>query len=112
MSNEPGIEERIWQVVALIPRGQVSTYGDVARMAGLARGARRVGRVLSQLPSETRLPWHRVINATGRISLPADSPGHREQRERLAAEGVVFVRGRVSLPSYRWEPRVSLRRRR
>ena len=104
MSNEPTIEEQIWQVVAMIPPGHVATYGDVAQMAGLALGARKVGRVLSQLPTGTTLPWHRVINAAGRISLPADSPGHRTQRDRLEAEGVVFVKGRVSLARYRWCP--------
>lgn len=104
MSNEPGIEERVWQVVAMIPPGRVSTYGEIATMAGLGRGARRVGRILSHLPPGTRLPWHRVINASGRISLPSDSPGHTEQKERLQSEGVAFIKGRVSLARYRWRP--------
>lgn len=104
MSNEPEDRERVWQVVALIPAGQVSTYGDVAGMAGLARGARKVGRILAHLPEGSQLPWHRVVNASGRISLPIDSPGHREQRRRLEAEGVTFFKGRLSLARYRWDP--------
>ena len=104
MSNEPSDEERVWQVVALIPPGQVSTYGEIAEMAGLGRGARRVGRIMSRLPRGTTLPWHRVINASGRISLPVGSAGHTEQRRRLEDEGVVFINACASLRRYRWRP--------
>jgi methylated-DNA-protein-cysteine methyltransferase-like protein len=96
--------ERIWQVVALIPRGRVATYGQVALLAGLPRGARKVGRVMSQLPRGTRLPWHRVVNASGRISLPVGSPSHTKQRATLEREGVVFRSGRLSLTRFRWQP--------
>lgn len=87
---EPDIDHRIWQVVCLIPPGQVATYGEVARQAGLPRGARRVGRALRGLPGDTAIPWHRVINAQGRISLPQGSASQYTQRERLEAEGVIF----------------------
>ena len=70
MCNSPDIDQRIWQVVALIPPGRVATYGDVARQAGMPGAARRVGRALGALPAGTRLPWHRLINARGRISPP------------------------------------------
>lgn len=103
-SNEPSDEERVWQVVALIPSGQVSTYGEIARMAGLERRARQVGGIMSRLPQGTSLPWHRVINASGRISLPVGSRGHTEQRRRLQEEGVVFINGCASLRRYRWHP--------
>ena len=93
---------RVWQVVATIPEGFVATYGQVAQLAGLPRGARRVGRILGSLPAGTRLPWHRVINASGRSSLPGAAG--EEQRRRLAAEGVRFVNGRTSLSRYRWRP--------
>lgn len=104
MSNEPSDEQRVWQVVALIPAGQISTYGEIAEMAGLGRGARRVGRIMSRLPQSTTLPWHRVVNASGRISLPIGSPGYAEQRRRLEDEGVVFIKGRASFRQYRWRP--------
>ena len=104
MSNEPSDEKRVWQVVALIPVGQISTYGEIADMAGLGRGARLVGRIMSRLPQGTTLPWHRVINAAGRISLPVGSAGYAEQRRRLEDEGVVFIKGRASLRRYRWCP--------
>jgi len=91
----------IWRVVRAIPPGQVATYGQVARLAGLPRRARLVGTALGEAEAE-QLPWHRVINAQGRISLPPNSPGQREQRRRLREEGVVFVRGRVDLGKYGW----------
>lgn len=96
------LARRIYAVVAKIPRGQVSTYGWVAERAGLPRRARLVGQALSQLPSGRRLPWHRVINAQGRISFPARSAQAAEQRRRLEAEGVHFLRGRVNLERCGW----------
>lgn len=66
--------EALYLVLAQVPPGQVVSYGQLAELAGLGRAARWVGRTLSQLPVDTRLPWHRVLGAGGRISLPADSP--------------------------------------
>ncbi len=102
MQHEPDINERIWQVVALIPSGKVATYGDVAAQAGLPGAARRVGRALKILPSGTRIPWHRVVNGQGRLSLPDDSVSKYTQRERLEAEGVVFRKNSsIDLSRYR-----------
>jgi methylated-DNA-protein-cysteine methyltransferase-like protein len=93
--------ERIWQVVNAIPAGRVCTYGEVARLAGLGRGARQVGRVLGQLPAGSPLPWYRVINAQGKISLPFNSDSYKQQRESLEAEGVEFsLSGTVSLKKF------------
>jgi methylated-DNA-protein-cysteine methyltransferase-like protein len=105
MSNAPDeatVEERIWHVVSQIPRGKVATYGQVAELAGLLRAARKVGRTMSLLPRDSRLPWHRVVNAAGRVS-PRGGGEHR-QRELLEAEGVVFLKGRIDLAHYRWIP--------
>jgi len=103
--HEPDINTRIWQVVALIPKGCVATYGDVARMAGLPGAARRVGAALRGLPKNTRIPWHRVVNAQGRLSLPEGSPSRALQKDRLEAEGITF-RNKLSLNmiKYRWHP--------
>lgn len=99
------INLRIWQVIAMIPQGKVSTYGDIARHAGLAKAARRVGMALRGLPEDTRIPWHRVINSQGRISLPEGSASQYRQRETLEAEGVVFKANKsVDLKKYRWVP--------
>lgn len=97
-------KSRIWRVVSRVPPGQVATYGQVAREAGLGRCARMVGRALGSLPSGSDVPWHRVVNAAGRISLPAGSDSGRQQRKRLEAEGVVFSEGRIDLDRFRWQP--------
>ncbi len=96
---------RIYRVVAAIPRGRVATYGQVALLAGLPRRARLVGRALASLGGESDLPWHRVINAQGRIS-PRDAPPVEHiQLLMLEDEGVeVDARGRIDLGRYRWEP--------
>ena len=96
---------RIYAVVRRIPRGRVATYGQVAALAGLPRAARQVGYALHALSGATVLPWYRVINASGRISLPPGAGGI-EQRLRLIADGVpVDQRGGVSLARHQWRPR-------
>jgi len=86
----------IWDVVCAIPRGRVSTYGAVARAAGLPGRARQAGFALKVAPSERHIPWHRVVGAGGRIAFPVASPAHREQARRLRAEGVAVRAGRVA----------------
>jgi methylated-DNA-protein-cysteine methyltransferase-like protein len=94
---------RIYAVVARIPKGTVATYGQVAELAGLPRAARLVGRALRLLPEDTRVPWHRVVNARGRISHRADALGHEELQARLLGrEGVRIVGGTISFPRFRW----------
>jgi len=93
--------QRILATVDSIPRGRVATYGDVAREAGLPGRARLVGRVLAELSGTSGLPWQRVVNASGRISLAGR--GARRQRERLRREGVELdARGRVDLARFAW----------
>ena len=88
--------EALWQVVCAIPRGRVSTYGAVARAAGLPGRARQAGYALKVAPRALNLPWHRVVAAGGRIAFPAGSVEHREQARRLRAEGVAVRAGRVT----------------
>lgn len=106
MQNVDGnpVLRSIWRVVAAIPAGHVATYGEVARLAGLPRGARQVGRALGQAPAALKLPWHRVIGAGGRIALPKGSAAYRTQVSRLRAEGIPLTNGRVRLPDYQWTP--------
>jgi methylated-DNA-protein-cysteine methyltransferase related protein len=87
--------EAIWQIVCAIPRGRASTYGAVARAAGLPGRARLTGFALRVAPEELSLPWHRVVGAGGRIVFASGSREHREQARRLRAEGVPVVAGRV-----------------
>lgn len=86
-----------------MPAGKVATYGAIAQKAGLARAARRVGYALRGLPTDTRIPWHRVVNAKGQISLPLGSATHAIQRERLESEGVQFaLNGAIDLRRFGW----------
>jgi methylated-DNA-protein-cysteine methyltransferase-like protein len=98
----PTDADRIRFVVARIPSGRVATYGEIADWAGLPRRARLVGRVLAGLPAESRLPWHRVVAAGGRLAVRGG--GEALQRQRLEREGVRFRGDRVDLPSCHWQP--------
>ncbi|HUH36397.1 MAG TPA: MGMT family protein [Spongiibacteraceae bacterium] len=102
--TEKTSQHRIWQVLGMIPKGKVVSYGELARIAELAGAARHVGRVLRALPDDTRLPWHRVVRANGAIAQPVDSPGYHEQIARLQAEGVEVRNGRVSMRRCAWRP--------
>ncbi len=95
---------RIIQLIKRIPRGKVATYGQIALLAGNHRAARLVARVLHSSSRKERLPWHRVINGQGKVSLPAGG-GREEQLDLLAEEGVTFgMEGRLDLKLYLWSP--------
>ena len=97
--------KEIYAVVRRIPRGRVATYGQVARLAGLPGRARQAGYALHALPAASAVPWHRVLNARGAVSLRAASGDGLRQRLLLEREGVRFdARGRV-LERHRWIPR-------
>ena len=93
----------VWQVVDGIPRGHVLTYGEVARLAGMSRAARRVSQAMRRAPRGMKLPWHRVINAQGKISFPEDSSGYQRQKELLEGEGVVFLKGKIDLDRFGYQ---------
>lgn len=94
VADNPSVQA-IWDAVCRIPRGQVSTYGAVARAAGLPGRARLTGFALRMAPPDFNLPWHRVVGAGGHIAFPKSSAQHREQAKRLRAEGIVLKGGRV-----------------
>jgi methylated-DNA-protein-cysteine methyltransferase-like protein len=94
VEDNPAIQV-IWDMVAMIPRGKVSTYGAIARAAGLPGRARLTGFALKVAPKEMNLPWHRVVGAGGRIVFPKTSQEHREQARRLRAERIAVKDGRV-----------------
>ncbi len=105
-----GLHRRIHDVVSRIPRGRVATYGQIARLAKLPGQARLVGYALHALPAGKSIPWQRVVNAQGAISLPSDH-GSR-QRRLLEREGVRFdARGRIPLGSFQWRPKPSTSRK-
>jgi methylated-DNA-protein-cysteine methyltransferase-like protein len=96
------LRQRVQAVVDSIPPGRVATYGQVARIAGLPRNARFVGRVLRELPRGSRLAWHRVLGAGGRIVLPSDGAGGAQRRRLLAERVGVSASGRVDLARFGW----------
>jgi methylated-DNA-protein-cysteine methyltransferase-like protein len=87
--------EAIWHAVSAIPAGHVSTYGAVARSAGLPGRARQTGYALRVAPAEMNLPWHRVVGAGGRIAFSRSSRAYKEQVARLRSEGVSVRNGGV-----------------
>ena len=99
--------ERVWTTVKRIPRGKVATYGQIAALIGMSRHARQVGYALAATPENRQIPWHRVINAQGRVSLRLkhwESGSDELQRILLEAEGVTFdSTGRVDLKRFRWK---------
>lgn len=106
MTGRESSHDRILGVVRSIPPGRVATYGDVAALAGLPGQARLVGYALHALPGHTSVPWHRVVNAAGALSVGRAHPGAEvEQRRRLEREGIAFsATGRVDLGRIRWKP--------
>jgi methylated-DNA-protein-cysteine methyltransferase-like protein len=94
------MDEIVWQLVAAIPKGRVTTYGQLAQLAGFPNHARYVGTILKKLPMATTLPWHRVVNAKGQLSFAVDSKQYGIQKSRLEAEGIVFQGATVSLRIY------------
>lgn len=93
-----------YEVIAQVPPGRVATYGQIATLAGYPGLARQVGYALAATPDDWDLPWHRIINAQGRVSPRAHSRFHEFQEELLRREGIVFVAGRIDLSRYGWHP--------
>lgn len=97
--------QRIYAWVRKIPRGKVATYGQVARLARLPGQARQVGYAMHALPPGTTVPWQRVINARGEVSLRRTPGAELTQRLLLEREGLRFnAKGRIDLTRYLWKP--------
>lgn len=95
-------EKQVYLVLAHIPHGKVTSYGEVAKMAGFPGYARHVGKLLARLPKDSTLPWHRVLNSQGQISLKNEDM--LRQKKKLCAEGIeVSESGRVRMRVYRWD---------
>ncbi|WP_127957658.1 MGMT family protein [Serratia microhaemolytica] len=95
-------KQRVIMIVAAIPYGKVTTYGTVAKLAGSPRAARQVGGVLRNLPPNSTLPWHRVVNRYGQISQQGED--FQRQRQALRAEGIHFnPQGQIDLQREGWQ---------
>lgn len=91
---------KVYTFVHQIPSGSVATYGDIAKLAGMSTYSRHVGKILSRLPNDSALPWHRIINGKGEISLKGDRGLY--QMQLLREEGIEFSdSGRVKLAKHR-----------
>jgi len=95
---------RIWETIRDVPAGSVASYGQIAEIAGIPRGARQVGYALRVLPDGHDVPWYRILRSSGDIAFSRGSAAYREQRKRLMMENVSVVAGRVDMRKYRWQP--------
>ena len=104
MSEDFSFSQSVKGIVKKIPRGKVATYGQVAAYAGNPRAARQVVWILHTSSSKDRLPWHRVINREGRISLKPNH-GYEIQKELLRKEGIKFDKNdTIDFDRYLWTP--------
>lgn len=94
--------DAILVTLASIPSGKVSTYGDIAKRAGLPGLARYVAKVLKDLPDNSSIPWHRVINSQGKISFPKDSNMHLLQLTKLQEEGITLSQSNTINKQFFW----------
>jgi len=95
---------KVYVLVRQIPVGKVTSYGSIARMLEMPHAARTVGWALHSLPPNLDVPWHRVINKRGQISLRGDGDGGRLQRALLEQEGVEFdATGTVDWERFEWQ---------
>lgn len=96
-SAASGLDKYFRPIIAAIravPKGEVAGYGEIARRAGLPGRARMVARILSQ-NDDKQLPWHRILRSDGSVAFPKDSAHYAEQIQRLRAEGVSVINGKV-----------------
>lgn len=103
MKEKSPFTQWVIEAIRAIPRGKVATYGQIAVVAGSPNGARQVSWVLNSCSRSENLPWHRMVNSQGTISL--QGKGGMEQRALLEAEGIRFDReGRIDLSKFLWQP--------
>lgn len=95
---------RIWDTICDIPQGSVASYGQIAEISGIPHGARQVGYALRHLSDTHEVPWHRVIQTSGRIAFDKGSAQFEEQSQRLLMENVAVISGRVDMQKFRWQP--------
>ena len=107
--GQASFDLRVWDAVSLIPCGQLATYGQIAEMIGAYGCARQVGWAMGRLPLPSKLPWHRVVNAKGMISMSLSREGSDwMQRQMLIAEGIlVDAEGHLPLRRHLWRPQLS-----
>jgi methylated-DNA-protein-cysteine methyltransferase-like protein len=102
--DENELHRQILEVIALIPYGKVATYVQIAQLAGLPKHARLVGYVLKHIDAESQIPWFRVINSQGKLSVSRiNDLGQNIQQDLLEREGVYILNGKINLKKFRWQ---------
>jgi methylated-DNA-protein-cysteine methyltransferase-like protein len=96
--------QRVWNTIRDIPEGRVASYGQIAEIAGVPRGARQVGYALKHVPDDLDVPWHRVIRSSGQLAFGSGTRAFRKQAGLLAEENVPVRNGRVDMKKYGWQP--------
>ena len=94
--------KRVIEIIKKIPAGKVATYGQIANLAGNNKAARQISRILHSSSEKYDLPWHRVINSQGKISLRSGD-GFEMQKAMLESEGIQVIADRIDLIKYKWE---------
>lgn len=102
MKRQQNHYQQIFDLVRQIPLGKVATYGQIAKIIGSC-SPRNVGYAMASVTPEDEVPWHRVVNAQGKISLRSDGLPSNDQRLILEREGVLFHHGRIDLNQFGWE---------
>lgn len=95
--------KRVLRLIKSVPKGNVATYGLIAKLAGNPRGSRGVGWLLHSCTIKYNLPWQRIIKSNGRLSFPETSRKFHLQKNKLAAEGITVANGRVNLKKFLWK---------
>jgi O-6-methylguanine DNA methyltransferase len=105
MEKGTDFSARVYKIVSAIPKGKVATYGQVARLAGSAGAARAVGMCMRHNKDTKKVPCHRVVGSTGRLTGYAYGSGLPTKKKMLEKEGVKFRKDSVDLAASGWKPR-------
>ena len=99
----PNFKTRVIEIIKAIPRGKVASYGQIAVYAEIPRAARAVGMILNKLPSDTTIPWWRVVNNSGKLSIRGSIFSRDDQKSLLESEGIKFKKeSEFEIEKYRW----------
>ena len=99
----PNFKTRVIEIIKAIPRGKVASYGQIAVYAEIPRAARAVGMILNKLPSDTTIPWWRVVNNSGKLSIRGSIFSRDDQKSLLESEGIKFKKEyEFEIEKYRW----------
>lgn len=95
--------KKVVAVIKAVPNGKVATYGLIASLAGNPQAARGVGWLLHSSTHKHRLPWQRIIKSSGHLSFPINSPKFNLQKQKLEAEGIKVINGKIDLKKFMWK---------